>query len=386
MTEDYQMDETLIAFGNGLKALGEGRIGGLLIRYSDANSPDLEGEYFTKSTDFGLEFPAKVGVYYNHGMDPALGKKRLARAELKATDEGIWFETQLDLSDRYQAKVYELAEMERLGASSGAAPHLVEKKKAGKATEITAWPVAEASVTPTPAEWRNTVSALKSVTLPTLEEAAKCYGCGMAYAGEYRENVPAEATMAALSRINDSLFYGTVSQAIRDDKTPLADRVAALRKAFDDNRDLALRVIEAILAGTGDEDAAKALASIKALWGPADPTRAGVGTTLVQHSEAVASAVEGYADRLESRHAARIKSGRRFSAATVSELREMKELFSSAEARLTALLEAADPAPPTDTPQEPIDEPAVTTKSPRRSLDSLRLQTEMLTQQLAGAI
>jgi hypothetical protein len=382
------MDETLVAFGSALKALGGGKIGGLLIRYSDADSPDLEGEFFTKSTDFGLELPAKVGVYYNHGMDKELGKKRMGRAELKATDEGIWFEAQLDLSDRYQAKVYELAEMERLGASSGAAPHLVEKKAAGKATEILSWPVAEASLTVTPAEWRNTVTALKSVTLPSLEEAAKCYGCGMAYASEHRENIPAEATMAALERMNSALFYGTVSQTIRDDKTPLADRVAVLRKAFDDNRDLALRVIEAILQGTGDEDAAKALASIKALWGPNDPTQAGVGLTLASHSEAVVSAVEGYADRLESRHEARIKAGRMFSEANVTELREVQDSLAALQSRLTTLLEKAAPKQSADTPQDQAVTGEEATKTPSASLrlETLRLQSQALQQRFAGVI
>lgn len=380
------MDETLVAFGGAIKALGKGRVGGLLVRYSDADSPDLEGEFFTKSTDFGLEFPAKVGVYYNHGMDPEIGKDRLTRAEVKATDEGLWFEAQLDLSDRYQAKVYELAKLERLGASSGAAPHLVKKEKAEKATEIKAWPLAEASLTVTPAEWRNTVAALKSVSLPTLEEAIKCYGCGMPYS-DYQENVPAEATMAALSRIYDALFYRTVSSTIRDDKTPLADRLETLRTAFDENRDLSLRVIEAILAGTGDEDAAKALASIKALWGPADPTLAGVGATLAVHSEAVVSAVEGYADRLEARHEARIKSGRMLSKANLDELEEVRSSLTSLQDRLSALLEKAAPASSTDSPQEiETGTDGAAAKSPVSSLrlSSLRLQTQMLANQLAG--
>lgn len=302
------MDETLVAFGSALKALGGGKIGGLLIRYSDADTPDLEGEFFTKSTDFGLELPARVGVYYNHGQDEKLGKKRLGRAELTETEDGIWFTAQLDLSDRYQAKVYELAELERLGASSGAAPHLVEKKQAGKATEILAWPVAEASVTVTPAEWRNTVAALKNVSLETFEEA--------------------EAEVKAATEAADTL-------------SPL-------------------------LRGSG---------------------KAGDQLTLSQHSEAVASAVEGYAERLESRHAARVKSGRRFSAATITELEEMRELFSSAGSRLDSLLKAAKPEETADSPQvdgEEMEAGEIKTPSPANfQLEALRLQA--LFQQERGA-
>jgi phage head maturation protease len=166
------MDDTLIAYAGAMKALGNGKVGGLLVRYSDPTAPDLEGEFFTKATDFSLEFPAKVGVYYNHGLDPTLGKRRIGRAEVKAHDEGLWFETQLDLSDQYQAQVYKLAQSGRLGASSGAAAHLVEKKAAGKSVEILSWPVAEASLTVTPAEPRNAVVALKSWEPVSLEEAA----------------------------------------------------------------------------------------------------------------------------------------------------------------------------------------------------------------------
>jgi hypothetical protein len=48
-----------------------------------------------------------------------------------------------------------------MGFSSGAAGHLVERKSMGGAAEITRWPIAEASITPTPAEYRNSVKTLK---------------------------------------------------------------------------------------------------------------------------------------------------------------------------------------------------------------------------------
>jgi hypothetical protein len=93
--------------------------------------------------------------------------------------------------------------------------------------------------------------------------------------------------------------------------------------------------------------------------------------------------VEGYADRLESRHEARIKSGRVLSKTNVTELEEVRDTLTAQLSRINSLLERAVPAS-ADTPQETPEEPAA--KTPRRSLDSLRLQTEMLTQQLAGAI
>lgn len=166
-------DETLITYGGALKAVGEGRIAGFLVRYSDAQAPDIDGEFFTKATDFSLGFPAQVGLYYNHGLDPQVGQKRIGTAQVKSTEEGLWMEAQLDTSEKYQALIYQLAQMGRLGSSSGAAAHLVRKRVAGKSVELEAWPLAEASVTVKPADPRNMIAALKSLAeLPPLAEAA----------------------------------------------------------------------------------------------------------------------------------------------------------------------------------------------------------------------
>ncbi len=64
---------------------------------------DLEGDYFTRSTDYG--FPMEEGkrvplnVYYHHGMDAQVGKKSIGTGFIKMTDEGLWYEAQLDMAD-----------------------------------------------------------------------------------------------------------------------------------------------------------------------------------------------------------------------------------------------------------------------------------------------
>ncbi len=260
------MDDTLITYGDALKATGDGRIAGYLVRYSDPGTPDIDGEFFTKGTDFSLGFPASVGLYYNHGLDPKVGRQRIGTAEVKSDDAGLWMEAQLDVSNRYQALVYELAKQGRLGSSSGAAAHLVQKRLAGKSTELLAWPLAEASVTVKPADPRNMIAALKSLeTLPSLEELA------------------AELKTANL--------------------------------------------------------------------------------TLSQHSEAVVSAVEGYADRLEARLEARIKTGRVLSAANLGELEEVRGSLTSLKERLEALLEKARPKET----EEPAAEAEVADSTPSQS-------------------
>lgn len=163
------MEETLIAFGNEIKALGEGKVGGYLVRFSTAADPDLTNDYFTKDTD--LHIPADLPVLYNHGLDRKMGKRVIGKAVVNIDDVGAWAETQLNLRDEYEQEIYKLAEAGKLGYSSGALSHLVEREPAGKGVSfIKTWFVGEASLTPTPAEPRNSIVTLKSLITP--EQAA----------------------------------------------------------------------------------------------------------------------------------------------------------------------------------------------------------------------
>lgn len=157
------MDIETIAAG-AIKSDRLGHVKGYLVRFGTPEASDLEGEYFTKATDFG--FPAKPGVkvplnvYYHHGMDPKIGRKSIGTGFVKMDDTGLWYEAQLDMADEYAAMVAKLCKDGKMGYSSGAAGHLVERKSIGAGAEITRWPIAEASITPTPAEWRNTVKSI----------------------------------------------------------------------------------------------------------------------------------------------------------------------------------------------------------------------------------
>jgi phage head maturation protease len=149
---------------------------GYLVRFGDIQSADLEGDFFTASTDYG--FPVAKGqrvplnVYYHHGMDAAVGKKSIGTGYIKMDDTGLWYEAQLDMADEYGSMIAKLCKQGKMGFSSGAAGHLVERKSMGGAAEITRWPIAEASITPTPAEYRNSVKTLKEYygMEPMMEE------------------------------------------------------------------------------------------------------------------------------------------------------------------------------------------------------------------------
>jgi phage head maturation protease len=150
---------------DGIKSDRLGYVKGYLVRFGDTKTADLEGDYFTASTDYG--FPVSKGqrvplnVYYHHGMDSMVGKKSIGTGYIKMDDVGLWYEAQLDMADEYGSMIAKLCKQGKMGFSSGAAGHLVERKSMGGAAEITRWPIAEASITPTPAEYRNSVKTLK---------------------------------------------------------------------------------------------------------------------------------------------------------------------------------------------------------------------------------
>jgi len=145
-------DETLLAFGGAIKALGDGRVAGYLVRYTDATAPDLTGDFFDGRTDFDSEDGDRVTVYYGHGFDPVLKHRKLGRGTLRFDDVGVWVEAQLQMRDEYERAIYAMAEAGKLGWSSGTLPNLVEREDEGEAKRITHWPLGkDASLTPTPA-------------------------------------------------------------------------------------------------------------------------------------------------------------------------------------------------------------------------------------------
>lgn len=157
--------QTLVNFGSAIKADDNGRVRGYLVRFG---GQDLEGDYFTKNTDFGRPMSPGVRVpmnlYYHHGQDKTIGKSRIGLGFITMDDKGLWYESQVEMADQYQKMIQELAKSGKLGYSSGATGHMVERKKMSDGRyEITRWPIGEASLTPTPAEPGNMVKSLKDM-------------------------------------------------------------------------------------------------------------------------------------------------------------------------------------------------------------------------------
>lgn len=201
-----QQADALVAFGSEVKALGNGLVGGYLVRYGNEAKTDLAGDFFNAKTDFGSA--TETDVYYNHGLDPQLGRKAFKnKAQIGRDDIGEWIKHQLDLRDEYEKAVYGLVEQMKQGWSSGTASHLVEREPVGKAYWIKRWPLGlDASYTPTPAEPQNNVIPLKSLTAVKPGQAGP-------------DGPPAATSPAELSGAND--MTPEELKALRDEQAAI---------------------------------------------------------------------------------------------------------------------------------------------------------------------
>lgn len=150
-----------------LKSLNatEGRVGGYLIVWGSPTQRDLQGEYFTPATEFGLDWYPRRPVLFHHGIKGELLHAPAAQNvgvidTLHPDDNGLWAEATLDPTHPHHAALLRLIDDGVLSWSSGSLPHLVEVAADGR---INRWIVVEGSLTPRPAEPRKTdVHALKS--------------------------------------------------------------------------------------------------------------------------------------------------------------------------------------------------------------------------------
>src|SRR3990167_4240836 len=163
-----EANDTLVAFGAEVKALGDGHYTGYLVRFGSQTDPDLSGDFFTKNTDFGITPGMKTPVYFNHRLPIKTKdgqfiriKQKIGEATLELDNEGVLIDAILFNRNEYEKAINKTAL--RQGWSSGTAAHLVERKSIGPVSEVLTWPLGlDASITPTPAEFRNGVVSLKT--------------------------------------------------------------------------------------------------------------------------------------------------------------------------------------------------------------------------------
>ncbi len=203
------LDDEIVIPGGEIKALGENRYGGYLVRFSTAEDPDLTGDFFTRDTDFGEH--RTTPIYWHHGLDPVIKRRVIGKGEITIDDAGAWLEYQLYVRDEYEKKIAQLHAENKVGLSSGTAPHLVERIPVGKAMWVKSWPLGlDASATTTPAEPRNGVIPLKSISykslFPQAEGAPEAAGdAAEGAAGPAPISQPEPSHEEAIMEISDEL-------------------------------------------------------------------------------------------------------------------------------------------------------------------------------------
>lgn len=240
-------NEFLVAAGGAVKSLGDGKFEGQLVRFGSPEETDLGGEYFDASTDFGVKDGDPITLYYKHGKNRDVGKKAVGRGQLRIDDAGIFLQGEIAQRDAYEKAIYELARKGKLGLSSGAAAHLIEREPVGKSVHIKQWQLAEASLTTIPYEWRSIVSAK---SLPDDDDALKALVMAATNTPEAGPEALSGAEHAVQTSKADNVRTGTHSIEVKD----MAEQNAPApesKEAGQDNE--ALKSLNAKLQAQGDQ-------------------------------------------------------------------------------------------------------------------------------------
>lgn len=175
-----------VAYGSAIKALGNGRFGGYGVVYGSDQQRDTDGEYFTKDTNYALDWFDKRPLIYAHGLDQSVKTMPFGVVDtLKQDDVGLyaegafidpdtvkeWGQEQRKIHRWYMGEIKRMMNEGILYYSSGSVKHLVTAVNG----RIDDWPIIELSMTPAPAfppiySKTTTIQAFKS--LPVSFDAA----------------------------------------------------------------------------------------------------------------------------------------------------------------------------------------------------------------------
>ena len=193
---------------------------------------DVEGDTFTKDTDFMLDVVPEPAVLYDHAQElkSVIGKV----VEIKKHDAGLWMEAQVKRSAEYAEQILELVKQGRLGYSTGSVAHLVERLKGN----IKRWAIYELSLTPTPAEPRTLgVEYLKALGI--VMNAETDTDADLTKANELKGELPESAIADQSEAVEDKAITkeikkeNTMSDEVIKDAVEEAAEVPAEAPAID---------------------------------------------------------------------------------------------------------------------------------------------------------
>jgi HK97 family phage major capsid protein len=215
---------------------------GYAVRFTPSDSPDLTGEHFTPETDFGypadeLRAGKSFPLYYNHGFNRYLGRKRVGTGIVKMDDVGLFYTAELDSAVQHREMILNLISEDALNYSSGAVSHLVDKTPGPKSVRIDAWPIGEISLTPTAAEPRNFVTLKSLKTSPDpLKPAEEARAASPVDATKSEDVPPTEPVTVAQTKtetMDEKEKYVAAAAVKAAEAKAAADAVDALMAKID---------------------------------------------------------------------------------------------------------------------------------------------------------
>ena len=342
--EDGEKDDSamksILVGGGAVKRIGDNKIGGHFVIFSDPMTPDLSGQdYFNADTDFDTKDGDTKTLYFQHGFDETLGDAKIGIATVKRDDKGLYVEAELKVMDpekwsdevvaerkKYISKIMDLVDQGVLGYSSGAVSHLVRREAKGNATWIKSWPLGEISLTHTPAEPRTQAVPIKSI--PTIKLMSE----GDDSAGGF--TLGHEASMGGMQRLHDHLEYKTWSNMYdhaegKATKAELLQRHAAM---CDNYKDASSRLLGAMVPD--DMDGVKSLMEIYALSGDLE-TR-----TYTKELGMLATASEAFIARTSRVQEIRANANRTLSQETVKAASAIGDRLNAVAAKIQEIVSA----------------------------------------------
>lgn len=210
---------------------------------------DLDGETFTPETDFDLDYVPVKRVFYDHTMNTEVRHALGSVVKVISDEAGLWIEAQLDKSKAYVEAVLKLVEQGVLGWSSGSIGHLVRKDGG----VIKSWPIAEFSLTPTPAEPR-TLGVERIKQLAQLDPSLE------AFLPQVAGDATAKATAEDLQAVD--IFEGIDLEDPIETIDPAGDEPATLplegKTMTDKTEEVQVEPVEAVQEPALDIEALKA--------------------------------------------------------------------------------------------------------------------------------
>ncbi len=151
-----------------------GRVKSYAAIWGDEDHPDWYGTWFTRETDFALDWYNQRPWLYDHSMNSFVRTAKIGDWKDADLDEhGLFFMGELDKHFHYLDEVEYLMELGWLFPSSGTLSHVMQVADDGW---IRRWPIAELSSTTSPAEFRIPAQQMKASHRRRAVEAIRRLG------------------------------------------------------------------------------------------------------------------------------------------------------------------------------------------------------------------